>query len=174
MRELERSVLLAGVLLIAANEASAQGRRRPIATFPGLSQQVALDTAGTVRNTALPAGVVFGRLRTIYGKMKVPLGVDDSVGGMLGTLRQVQRQSLGGTQLAMFLNCGGDVSGPLANNGKVTLALVSTVSRAGDSTAVRTALVAAAQSVEGALRDAVSCTTTGRLEERIFNQATKP
>jgi hypothetical protein len=104
----------------------------------------------------------------------VPLSVDDSVTGIIGNLRLVKSRTLGGKPMSNWLNCGGDVSGPLANTGRVTLALVSLVIPQGDSTAIRTALIAAAQSMEGAQRDAVSCYTSGQLEQQMFKRVMDP
>ena len=166
------SLVVAAVLLPPL--AGAAQRPRPVARFPGLSSPVALDTAGPVWKAAVPAAVAFGRLRAIYSDLKVPLAIDDSVTGTLGTLRLIRVRTLGGRAMSNYLNCGGDVSGPLANTGKVTLALVTMVLPAGDSIAIRTALIAAAQSLEGSARDPVSCYTSGKLEQEIFKQVTSP
>jgi hypothetical protein len=163
---LSRSLLL----LIVSAAAHAQ-RPRPIANFPGLTTPVALDTAGTARRVASTPGRVFAALRVVYEELDVPLAIADSVGGIIGNLRFLRIRTLGGQRLSRYLNCGAGMTGPLADNGRLQMAVASTIlPGSGDSLVVRTAIVAAASSLEGASRDAVGCTTNGALELQVHDR----
>jgi hypothetical protein len=166
------------VSLAAATSLHAQ-RPRPMVSFPGLTVPVMLDTAGyTARIAGAPASI-YAQLRAEYDRMKVQLTTDDSLTGIIGNLQMLRIRTLAGGQISRFLNCGGGMTGPLADNARVQLALVSMLkSVSADSTEVRTVLVGVATSLEGASRDPVRCTSAGTLEarihERISKQLTKP
>ena len=146
-------------------------RARPIVTFPGLTTPVALDTAGNTIRIAASPGVIYTTLRAMYGELKVPLEVDDSVSGMLGNLRMLRIRSLGRTRLSQVVNCGGGMSGPLADNARVQMAMVSMLKPiTPDTTEVRTAVVAAATSLEGASRDPIGCSSSGQFEIKFHEQ----
>lgn len=155
------------------NAANAQ-HVRPIVTFPGLTAPVALDTTGNAIRIAAPPGVIYTTLRAMYGELKVPLEVDDSVGGMLGNLRMLKIRSLGKTRLSLVVDCGGGMSGPLADNARVQMAMVSMLKPiTPDTTEVRTAIVAAATSLEGSLRDPIGCSSSRQFELKFHDQLVK-
>src|SRR5678809_517137 len=88
------AIALAPCGALPLSAANAQ-RPRPIVTFPGLTAPVALDPSGNAVRIAAPPGVIYSTLRAMYGDLKVPLEVDDAVGGMFGNLRVVEIRSLG-------------------------------------------------------------------------------
>ncbi|MFN8580067.1 MAG: hypothetical protein U0163_03700 [Gemmatimonadaceae bacterium] len=158
--------------LVLATTAAAQ--KRPIVSFPGLTAPVSLDTAGTAYRVPGSPARAYGELRRLFAAMKITVTVDDSVSGMLGTLRQTAIQRFANSRLSDWLNCGGGMSGPLADNARVQLAFVSMLKPApGDSTDLRSFIVGVATSLEGSLRDPIRCNTTGILEVRVRDQLLK-
>jgi hypothetical protein len=140
-------------------------------SFPGLTTPVALDTTGNATRIAAPAGTLYARLRVMYKDLQIPLEVDDSVSGMLGNLRMLKIRSLGKTRLSQIVNCGGGMSGPLADNARVQMAMVSMLKPiSADTTEVRTAVIAAATSLEGSQRDPIACNTFGQFEIKFHEQ----
>ena len=82
---------------------------------------------------------IYGKLRLEYARMDVPVSLDDSLTGMIGNLRLLRVRKLAGVQLSRSISCGGGISGPLADDSRVQLALVSMVKPvSADSSDVRT------------------------------------
>ncbi len=148
-----------------ASTTTQQASSLPLYTYPGFTLHVSLDTIGRAVAVATPRALAFRSLRAVYAELKVPLTDVDSAAGWLGTLRLIRTQSLGRFPLSRLLDCGRGMNGPVADNARVQMALVSFVSaRAEDSASVRTALVASAQSLDGASGDRAVCSSTGFLE----------
>jgi hypothetical protein len=180
----ERAVAaLLVALTLAARPVSAQvtastttpaGNALPLYTYPGFTFHVSLDTVGVPVTMALPPALAFSALRYAYADLHVPLTLDDSAAGWLGTLHLIRTQSLGTLWLSQVVDCGVGMTGPIADNARVQLAIVSFVGRGtSDSTAtVRTALLASAQSLGGQSSDRVLCTSRGALEAWIRSRIT--
>ncbi len=148
-----------------ASTTTQQASSLPLYTYPGFTFHVSLDTVGRAAAGAAPRAAAFRALRAVYAELKVPRTDVDSVAGGLGTLRLIRTQSLGSYPLSRLLDCGRGMSGPVADNARVQMALVTFVAAGGaDSTSVRTALVASAQSLDGASGDRAVCSSTGFLE----------
>jgi hypothetical protein len=77
------------------------------------------------------------------------------------------RRSLGGVRASRYLDCGGSIAGPMADQAAITMSLTVQVVR--DSSVVstlRTQMHAWAHP-EGAVIERISCASTGALEARI-------
>jgi hypothetical protein len=163
-------------ILAMAGVAASAARAQSVVTWqrvelPGYAAYVSLDTVGVA--TRVPGGrnLAFARLREAYRALHVPTELDDSVGGMLGTLRVTRSLSFAGVSLSRSLECGEGPTGPLADNARVQFALVSFIEPAGaDSTLLRTALVGSAMPMDGALSGPVRCTSTGYVEASLRRQ----
>ncbi len=140
----------------------------PMYTFPGNTMYARLDTVGTAITIAGPRERAFHALRSVYAALQVPVTDADSAAGWLGNLRLIRTYALGPMALSSALDCGTGMSGPVADEARVQLAVVTFLLPAGaDATSVRTALVAQSQSLEGAQSDRVLCSTKGYLEDWI-------
>jgi hypothetical protein len=70
--------------------------------------------------------------------------------------------------MASYLNCGESFSGPVANNYRIYISLLSVIRPDGKGASeLETAFSAAAQNMEGSSADRIACGSTGKLEERI-------
>ena len=74
----------------------------------------------------------------------------------------------GNEALSSYLNCGESFTGPVANNYRIYISLISVVRPDGKGASeLETAFSAQAQNMEGTSADRIACGSTGRLEERI-------
>lgn len=139
--------------------------------LPGVQGYVSLDTMGIAGRVPGRPDAVFARLRTAYGRLQVRAEIDDSAHGMLGTLRTARTLAIGEAVMSRVFDCGVGPSGPLADNARVRIAMVSFLVPAGpDSTSLRTGLIGSAQSMDGALSGALACRSTGFLETWLLQE----
>ncbi len=143
----------------------------PLYNFPGNTMYARLDTIGTAVTVAAPKAQVFHALRAVYGELQVPVADADSAAGWLGALHLTRTYSLGRLRMSSALDCGSGMSGPVADDARIQMALVTFVVPAGaDSSSVRTAVVAQSQSIGGERSDRVLCNTKGYLEDWIVGR----
>ena len=177
-RVFRTSAVLLGAVLAAGPVALAQGSTASTTTQaaaslmlfnpPGSSFYARLDTIGHAVTVAGKRADVFHALRSVYADLQIPLTLVDSANGWLGTLRLVRTYTLGPMRLSRALDCGSEMTGPVADDSRVELAVVTfTLPEGANATSVRTAVVASSQSIGGEQRDRVQCSTTGYLEEWI-------
>jgi hypothetical protein len=132
---------------------------------------VSLDTLGVPSKVAGTPAAVFSRLRALYRQLGVRTEVDDSARGRIGSLEIRRTQSFAGGWLSRIVECGAGATGPVADNARVTLSIVTFVGPAGgDSTTVRTGLVAYAQSTDGSTRESMPCSSRGYVEMWLRRQ----
>ncbi len=146
---------------------------------PGSSYYARLDTIGTAVPVSGSSARIFHALRSVYADLKIPLTLVDSANGWLGTLQLVRTYTLGPMRLSRALDCGSEMTGPVADDSRVELAVVTFVLPEGpENSSLRTAVVASSQSLNGEQRDRVQCSTTGYLEEwirgRVLLRAARP
>ncbi len=151
----------------------------PLYNFPGNTMYARLDTIGTAVTVTGPKAQVFHALRAVYGELQVPVMDADSAAGWLGALHLTRTYALGRMRMSSALDCGSGMSGPVADDARIQMALVTFVAPAGaDSSSVRTAVVAQSQSLGGAASDRVLCNTKGYLEDwivqRVRRQLARP
>ncbi len=143
----------------------------PLYNFPGNTMYARLDTIGTAVTVAGPKAQAFHALRGVYAELQVPVADADSAAGWLGALHLTRTYSLGRMRMSSALDCGSGMSGPVADDARIQMALVTFVVPAGaDSTSVRTAVVAQSQSLGGEQSDRVLCNTKGYLEDWIVQR----
>ena len=70
--------------------------------------------------------------------------------------------------MSTWLNCGSGMTGPNADNYRITIALMIIVDPAANNTTrMRIGMVGSGANIVGNSTEPVACGTTGRLEERI-------
>lgn len=137
---------------------------------------IQLETSNTIqkRSTpiAAPAKTLWGVLPGAYQDLALDLAVYDSTLMVIGNPGlQVQRGRLGETRVSRYLNCGTDPMGSaLADRYNVRISVVSRVREQGGASVLETEVSGdAAQRAVSAV--AVSCASTGVLEEAVANAA---
>lgn len=170
---------LAALLLALGTPARAQttpdqggfGVQRSVVLFGltnGSDPGVRLDTLGQRHPVAAPWRLVQAAARRALERHGVPVTLVDSAEGIVGSVDFVASRRLGRVFLGEYLDCGRGMSGPAANFMRARMAVV-VFARREDATrsTLRTAVAAHGRTLDGASQQALGCTTTGVLEERI-------
>jgi len=163
-------------LLVAATAACASSGGAPSVALP-TERTVAVDDNNVYRTTVLPNAKVpvpaapnrvFEAVKAVYEELGVPPGTNDPATGRFGNIDFWKQRRFANEALSMYLNCGDSFTGPVANNYRIYMSLISIVRPDGKGgSEVETAFTAQAQNMEGTAGDRIACGTSGRLEERI-------
>lgn len=125
------------------------------------------DDISISRDTlAVPAADAWAALPGVYRELGVPIQGRGRDKMILGNTGFKAYRDLGGERLSAYIRCGMNISGSMADQYEIRMAVLTQLEDLGDRTAVHSHVDASAkpQSVMG---DVVNCTTVGRLEERI-------
>lgn len=122
---------------------------------------------GVVRYVNAAPEEVWKTLLATYNELKLPITKLDAARRTVSSTDARAPRRIGGKPLHNYLDCGNGISGPRVDSYDVAYTLVSVVAAAGDSTAVRSSLVAKARTRTGTSGPPVDCATTGRLEKRL-------
>lgn len=134
-----------------------------------------LETANTIqtRSTQIAANAktLWGVLPGAYQDLALDLAVYDSALMVIGNPGlQVNRGRVGDTRVSRYLNCGTDPMGSaLADRYNVRLSVVSRVREAGAGASVLETEVSGDAAQRAVSSVAVSCASTGVLEEAVAN-----
>lgn len=115
---------------------------------------------------AAPPDRVFRALTTVYEDLGLKVNVLDTRGRRIGVEGGRVRRQLGGERLSRYLECGERLGGRVAETDDITLTLLTQVTADGQSSTLRTIVDASARPI-GVSGNAITCATTGNLEERI-------
>ena len=159
---------MAIVMALVARPAQAQSAR-PSVILPGFVGVAFLDTIGAVRNFRAPPAQVFAALRTVFAESGITVQEDEAK-GLIGNLVIKTQRRFTGTRMSVLLDCGIRDKGPNADFYRIHLAVMAMVQGLDNGTTnVRMAFAAGAQDFAGPLADPVSCSSTGKLEDRMLN-----
>jgi len=164
------------VFVAAAAACASSGSPGPNVSAPS-QRTVAVDDRQVYRTSvpvnskaAIPAppSRVFDALKSVYEDLGVPPGTHDPATGRIGNTDFWKSRQFANEPMSTFLSCGESLTGPVANNYRIYMSLVSMVHPDGKGASeVETAFSAQAQNMEGTSGDRIACGTTGKLEERI-------
>ncbi|HEX6070199.1 MAG TPA: hypothetical protein VFZ18_10245 [Longimicrobiaceae bacterium] len=159
---------LAGCASGAATGRPPENPARVTTAGTGADILIANDTeAGALGVRATPEAAWIG-LPGVFEALEIPVDRVDSRQKTLGNSGFTTRRRLGGQPLSAYLSCGSTLSGPIANQYEVRLAVVSQILPAAEGDAhIRTRVEATARSRDGASSSSVPCASTGGLETRI-------
>ena len=140
---------------------------------------VAISDAGSLRTpdeapvaAAVLAGKpdkVFSALRETYEELGIKVNILEPAGangGHLGNRYFIKNSRLGKVPLSQYLDCGNTMTGPAADNYKITMSVQSVVSAAPDGSSVNTR-VAARADPPAAGGGSLACRSIGTLEAEI-------
>ncbi len=173
-RTLAALAVMAGLSLSAASSGSAQAS--PIRVrVPGSARPLWIDSAATapVSVPASPA-LTYQAATAVLQELQVPLSVSEPQHGVVGSSGFTVMRLLGRVRLSKYLNCGTGMSGDYADVRRITMALVVWVDSAGQAESrVKVGVLAGAQELGGVSRNAISCGSTGALEEFLIEEIRK-
>ena len=164
------------VLSLAGAAACATTSGGPTVSMP-TERTVAVDDQNVYRTTVVPnakvlipapPGRTFEAVKAVYEELGIPAGTHDPSTGRIGNTDFWKSRRLGNEAMSAYLNCGESFTGPVANNYRIYISLLSVVRPDGKGgSELETAFSAQAQNMEGTSGDRIACGSTGRLEERI-------
>jgi hypothetical protein len=148
--------------------ASAQAVPRVRVNLPAYPSAVAIDTIMLVTTHDAPAARVYRAAERAFAELKIPIDTRDSTIGVLGIKRFNKSTSLAGQPMSKLLNCGTGLTGPNADNFRISMAVI-TVSypTAPDRAKLGVGFVGSAVDMRGSSSDPVACASTGWLENEI-------
>jgi hypothetical protein len=143
--------------------------------LPGYQTQLALDTLTPPTALDAPYGKVYTAAIAAFNELKIPLDTRDSIRGLVGNLSLKKTGSLAGEQMSRWMNCGVGMTGPNADNWRIYIAVAALLDRVAETnkTAIRVALAASAQDMQGNAKDPVTCGSSGGIEARILESVQK-
>ncbi len=150
--------------------ASSVGAQRPAAVrLPGHPGPMALDSGAVDVRLPASAGAVFFAARQVFFELKIPTPLADSAQGYLVNGRFIKLRSLAGSPLSTYLNCGVGMTGPNADNFRITMAIAALIDATDANTSrLRLNVLAGAESIEGVSKSAIACGSSGILEDRML------
>jgi hypothetical protein len=133
-------------------------------------QQVYRTTVVANPKASVPASPskTYDAVAAVYNELGIPPGTHDPATGRFGNVDFYRSRRLANEAMSTFLNCGESFTGPVANNYRIYISLMTAVRPDGKGgSEIETAFSASAQNMEGSSADRISCGSTGKLEERI-------
>lgn len=162
--------LLATVVLGVASILGAQ-QPRVTAILPGFRTPVWMDTTGLVRVFPAPRERALDAVGRVLKDAGIELEVRNADAGLIGNGRIKTQRRFAGDRISAWLDCGAGGRGMHADTYRVSISILGMVRAiTPTSTEVRLAFAAGAQDFAGPLGDPISCSSTGRLEERLLGK----
>lgn len=141
---------------------------RILETAGGYDIHLASEAPGATYTVDVPPERAISVLAAVYQEMEIPVTLRDPATRSLGNPELAGRRRLAGRPLSAYLDCGHTLTGPVADNYRVQLSVITSLQPAeGGKTRVVTRVGGQARSNEGASGHPVTCTSRGRLEEQI-------
>jgi hypothetical protein len=151
----------------------AQARKFVVPGIRGVPPTELIDTMGTPREIPFTPIKVFAALEKVYAEMKVKPEVH-AAPFQIGNQSFYARGSLAKRRMSAWVECGSGMTGPIADDYKVYLGLVTFVEvTAGNTSIVRSVLVGNAINVTEGRLPTQRCKTTGELELMIHEMMVK-
>lgn len=168
-------LLVVGLAGCASGATDLDGDRKVVwpLQFTGASRALDLrfvDAVTTYRDTVNAIiEEVWSRLPESYVELDIPIGGVNPDAWLLGNPGFRAHGRVGGTPLTDYLECGRTLTGDVADQYELRLAVMTQLHRIDGRTLVVSAVAATArpQSTSGNLQQ---CASTGRLEHRITNR----
>lgn len=113
-----------------------------------------------------PPAIVLPVLRDAYSELGIEVKVFDAASGTVGNRYFIKSYKLGGVPLSRYLDCGRTITGPAADNYKVTMSVLSVVTRDGTGSKIETLVTGRADDAAG-FSGSLSCSTIGTLEAEL-------
>jgi hypothetical protein len=169
-RAVRTLVALGACSLGSATAASAQGVSINMRAW---RDPVLMDTLRQDHElTAAPEKVYEATLKA-FGDLGIPAGRTDGKAGIIGSERFERMNSLGGSPMSRWFDCGESPTGPNANSLRLEIAVVVWVAPASGGTKIGLATIASGRDVAGVSRALRPCASTGALEGKVLAQVTK-
>ena len=151
------------------------------AAAPDLTPAVLVDENGRVyRTTDGPAALNFptspdSTFRAVvagYTALGIEPAIVDASGRIVARQHLLLRSRFQGQPLSAFFDCGVDMIGQRADQGRLVADFATRVVAAGTGSSVSTMIRASLTPNDGASRDPIRCVSRGRIEEQLRREIT--
>jgi hypothetical protein len=162
-------LLLATLLLFAViPDAAAQRAGGVQLKLAGPTLWIRMDTVSTAVLVPGTTAEVFRQTGEAYKSMKIKTNLADTAGGLFGNSGFLHSGSLAGRRMSSWIRCGEGITGPNADNWRISMAILSAVERVTkDTSRVRTVVVATGRNLAEGSSQSMICTSSGQLEEAL-------
>lgn len=116
-----------------------------------------------------PAPEVYDAVARVYADLEIPVTMQDKVQGVVAA-DGFRMSRIDGRRNSRWLDCGMEMTGPLADNADVTATVTTLVESAGRGEARIHTQVDGTARRRASATGGLGCSTTGRLEARILEQ----
>lgn len=148
--------------------------RRSIQVVQGQITQVIVDTTGTPYQLPFSRATTYKALIAVFNELKLSGVEGDSAGGRVSAPTFYRQGDFAGRQISSWLSCGDSMTGPNADNYRVYMYLMSTVTAEGENaSSIRSVLLGGAVNVSEGSRQAMPCESTGRFEVNLHKMVLK-
>jgi len=166
-------LLVALVGALTAPLAAQDPRRFLLPPIRGVPPTELIDTMGMPREVPFTPPKVFAALEKVYAELKFKPDVH-APPFQIGNQGFMARGSLAKSRMSAWVDCGSGMTGPIADDYKLYLGLVTFVEiTAGSTSIVRSVLVGNAINVTEGRQPTQRCRTTGELELKIHEMMVK-
>src|SRR5262249_45358876 len=123
------------VLILVISTASCASSPGPDVSLPS-QRTVAVDDSRVYRTTVaanarapIPAAPsrTFEAVKAVYEELGIPAGTHDPASGRFGNTDFYKSRKLANDAMSTFINCGESFTGPVANNYRIFISLLSQV-----------------------------------------------
>lgn len=153
----------------------ATGARPATMVLSGAQGNMTLSTVSSAavakRELAAPIDSVWQALPAVFDSLKIPVTTVLAGQYTMGNDGVKLRRAIAGVNMPNYLNCGGSIGMPNADTYDIQLSLITQLQKVEGTdrvTNVVTMIDATARPNMGSTINPVACSSTGRLEDRIY------
>lgn len=162
-----------GFIALHSGAVFAQPAQRVWVVLPAYQGPIAIDTIMLVTEHNAPAGRVYSSLAKVFQDLGIPVDTRDSFALVFGNKR-FAKSSMAGEAMSRALNCGTGLTGPNADNFRITMALIAIVRPNGSANSkLGVGFIGSGLDMRGAAANAVACASTGWIEKEIATRVNK-
>ncbi|HET8654198.1 MAG TPA: hypothetical protein VFL93_01600 [Longimicrobiaceae bacterium] len=145
------------------------GPTRVVPSSNGGTILVNQDVQSSDSTISAAPDTAWAALGAVYRSLEIPVTMVDQAHHQLGNRDlELTRGRIAGQAMSAYFDCGGSMTGPIANSARLRIDVVSRVEPApSGGTVLSTRATATALSTNGTSTGAGACSSTGRLESLI-------
>lgn len=165
--------VLVTLAVCSVGSATAAGAQGVSISMRAWREPVLMDTLRQDHELKAAPEKVYEATLKAFGNLGIPAGRTDGRAGIIGSERFERVNSLAGSPMSRWFDCGEAPTGPNANSFRLEIAVVVWVAPASGGTKIGLATIASGRDVAGVSRAARPCASTGALEGKVLEQVSK-
>jgi hypothetical protein len=174
MESIRRGIIGCCLVFGSAAVAAQNPPIRVRVTLPAYVTPIAIDTIMQVTEHDVAPGRLFTAVERVFYDIKVSTDTRDSVRGVVGVARYSKSSYLADQPMSRLLNCGIGITGPNADNFRISMALMAIIIPVSATHArLGVGFVGSGVDMRGNSSGPVMCGSTGRLETDFADRVRK-